>query len=102
MPARLHVQGVTDALRKALEGPANLWMEREQAIAGRLRERHARLSATLLQPGLFDRRSDRLASEHHEALQEALSRSSLRIAHLSGLSDVRADAPSLVFGLLVE
>jgi hypothetical protein len=102
MPARHHVQGVTDALRKALEGPANLWMEREQAIAGRLRERHARLSATLLQPGLFDRRSDRLASEHHEALQEALSRSSLRIAHLSGLSDVRADAPSFVFGLLVE
>jgi hypothetical protein len=77
-------------------------MRREEAIAGRLRERHARLSATLLQPGLFDRRVDRMAGDRHEALQEALSRSSLRIAHLSGLRALRVDGPTLVFGLLLE
>jgi hypothetical protein len=77
-------------------------MEREKEIVRRLRERHARLSAVLLQPGLFDKRVDRLASEQDEALQEALSRSSLRIAHLSGLSDLTADAPGLVFALLLE
>ena len=99
---RRHTQGIVDALSEALAGPASRWMQREEAIVGRLRERHARLSVTLLQPGLFDKRVDRLASERHEVLQEALSRSSLRIAQLSGLRALRADEPRLVFGLLLE
>jgi superfamily II DNA or RNA helicase len=99
---RHHSQRMVDALSEALEGPASRWIRREEAIARRLRERHARLSATLLQPGLFDKRVDRMAGDRHEALQEALSRSSLRIAHLSGLRALRVDGPTLVFGLLLE
>lgn len=101
-PLSVHIACVTDALRLTLARPASHWMEREQAIAGRLQQRHARLAATLVQPGLFDNRVDRLAGEHDVVLQQAMSRCSTRIAQLSGLADLTADGPSLVFGLLLE
>ncbi len=99
---RLHAEEVAEALRTELARPAGRSMEREEAILEKLRERHARMATNLVQPGLFDRRVDRLALEYHEALQEALSRSSARIAHLAGLSELQAEAPILVFALLVE
>jgi hypothetical protein len=101
-PLRRHAEEVAEALRKDLARPAGRSMEREEAILERLRERYGRMAANLAQPGLFDRRVDRLALEYHEALQEALSRSSARVAHLAGLSELQADSPTLVFALLVE
>jgi hypothetical protein len=101
-PLRLHAEEVAEALRKELAQPAQRSVDREEAILGKLRARHARMSMSLVQPGLFDRRVDRLAAEYHEALQEALSRSSARVAQLNGLGDLKADAPTLVFALLVE
>ncbi len=97
-----HVAGVAGALSLELAGPVRRWLEREEAIVQRLRERHARMSVNVVQPGLLDRRVYRLATEYDEALQAALSRSSLRIARLIGLGDLRTDAASLVFGLLLE
>ena len=98
----LHAVDVANAVSLELAGPALRWLEREEAIVQRLRERHARMSVNLVQPGLFDRRVDRLATDSHDALQEALSCSSLRIAHLTGLCALKADATSLVFGLLLD
>ena len=89
-----------EGVSRSLAELANRHIQREEAIVTCIRERHARMSAVLLQPGLFDSRVERQASERDETLREVLSRSALRIEQLSGLAAVRADAPTLVFGLL--
>ena len=48
-------------LAARMQAGVELLSRREQAIAAALEDRHARLAATLLQPGLFDRRSERAA-----------------------------------------
>ena len=101
-PLRRHAEEVAEALRTELARPARRSIGREEAILEKLRERHVRMATNLVQPGLFDRRVDRLALEYHEALQEALSQSSARVAHLAGLRELHAEAPALVFALLVE
>jgi superfamily II DNA or RNA helicase len=97
---RHHAVATAEGVSRSLAELANRHIQREEAIVTCIRERHARMSAVLLQPGLFDSRVERQASERDETLREVLSRSALRIEQLSGLAAVRADAPTLVFGLL--
>jgi len=73
---------------------------RERAIAAAMRTRHARLSAPLLQPGLFDRRTDRAASAQSLLVEQALERSTARLASLDRLRRLRADDRSILFGVV--
>jgi hypothetical protein len=74
---------------------------REHSVATVLRSRHARLSAGLLQRGLFDRRDERLASAQTSLLEEAIAESASRLRELSGADDRRIDA-ELVFAVLFD
>jgi hypothetical protein len=75
---------------------------REHSLAGGLRSRHARLSAGLLQRGLFDRRDEHLAFAQTSLLEEALSQSANRLRELGGFDNLRIDAAELVFALLLD
>ena len=57
-------------------------LKRENAIARALERHHARLAATLLQGGLFDRRSEREAAAQRELLEMALTRCRIRTDEL--------------------
>ena len=75
---------------------------REHSLASVLRSRHARLSAGLLQRGLFDRRDEHVASAQTSLLAEALSQSANRLRELGGFDNLRIDASELVFALLLD
>lgn len=79
-----------------------LLIRREQAIAAALEKRHARLAATLLQPGLFDKRSDRAAQAHAALLDEARSRTAARLAALEASGKPVMEACSLVFAVALR
>jgi hypothetical protein len=85
-------------MRPALER----YTAREHSLTSVLRSRHARLSAGLLQRGLFDRRDERLASAQSSLFEEALSQSAGRLRELDGSDDLRIDATELVFAMLLE
>jgi superfamily II DNA or RNA helicase len=79
-----------------------LLIRREQAIAAALEKRHARLAANLLQPGLFDKRSDRAAQAHAALLDEARSRTAARLAALEASGKPVMEACSLVFAVALR
>ena len=60
-------------LRVALKRPLALWLQRELDLVEGIRQEHARMSAALLQPGLFDRRNDRAAASQAAMRDAALS-----------------------------
>jgi superfamily II DNA or RNA helicase len=93
---------VVQQLRPSLRPMLERYRAREHRVARVLRSRHARLSAGLLQRGLFDRRDEHLASAQSSLLEEALSQSANRLRELGGFEDVRVDATELVFALLLE
>ena len=97
---RAHVERVRE-LRDTFRQPLHLWIRRERNLIATMRESYARLSAGLVQGALFDRRHERLAAAQVALLDEALSRSALRLEELAASQDVRADAPDLVFGVVV-
>lgn len=74
-------------------------IERERVIAEGLRQQRARLATSLLQPGLFDRRAERAAAAQNATLNEALTRSSLRLAELGRAGSISIDR-RLAFGLV--
>jgi superfamily II DNA or RNA helicase len=77
------------------------WLElsqrREEAILRALRESHARLSAGLLQPGLFDRRAERAASAQAARVDEAVVKSRIRLDALDRLRRLRCGERRLLF-----
>jgi hypothetical protein len=77
------------------------WLElsgrREQAIVHALRESHARLSAGLLQPGLFDRRAERAAAAQAARVDEAMVKSRARLDALERLQRLRCGGRRLLF-----
>jgi hypothetical protein len=74
--------------------------EREEAIVDALHASHARISAALLQPGLFDRRAERAAAAQASRLDEALGKSRARLMALARARRLRAEDPTLVFGVM--
>jgi hypothetical protein len=74
---------------------------RERAIAEGLRQQRARIAASLLQPGLFDRRVERAAAAQNATLDEALDRCSRRLDDLSRYDVVSIDR-RLAFGLVAR
>ena len=94
--------GALRDLRHMLAQPLGLWIRREHELMAGLRDRYARMSAGLLQGALFDRRNERLAVSQATTLEEALSRSALRLDELAASQDVRAGACDLAFAVVVE
>jgi hypothetical protein len=57
-----------------LESATTLAISREEAIVAQLERRHARLAASLLQPALFGRHTERDTSAQQAVIQDALNR----------------------------
>lgn len=91
----LALAGVVTAIAPWLE----LGVRREEALAGALRESHGRLSATLLQPGLFDRRAERTAAAQAVHVDEALNGSSTRLDALVRLRTLRCGERRALFAI---
>jgi hypothetical protein len=62
-----------------------------------LRENHARLAAGLLQPGLFDRRSQRAAAAQTARVDEVITTSRVRLDALERLRRLRCAERRLLF-----
>jgi superfamily II DNA or RNA helicase len=73
--------------------------QRERAIAEALLGERARLSAGLMQPGLFDRRFERAASAQRLLLEEAETRCRARLDLLDRMRNARAVLGRLAFAL---
>ena len=84
-----------------IQQPHSLAVTREQAIADGLRRQRARIAASLLQPGLFDRRAERAAATQNATLDEALGRCARRLDELARYTAVSIDR-RLVFGLVAR
>jgi hypothetical protein len=84
-----------------IQQPHSLAVTREQAIADGLRRQRARIAASLLQPGLFDRRAERAAATQNATLDEALGRCARRLDELARYTAVSIDR-RLVFGLVTR
>jgi len=72
---------------------------RERAILFRLQAHRARLSRALLQPGLFDRRVERVSSAQHRLLEDAERQCAVRLDLLERLRTARNGAAVPVFGI---
>jgi hypothetical protein len=79
------------------------WLElshrREAAIARSIDDDHARLSAKMLQPGLFDRRAERVAAAQAACVNEAIARSRDRVDALDRLRQLGCGERRLLFGI---
>jgi hypothetical protein len=86
-----------------LSGDIQLWRltmaHREKAIADALRLRHARIAVSLLQQGLFDRRTERAAAAQAFVVGTTVQKSIVRLALLDRLRHLREDRRAVVFGI---
>jgi superfamily II DNA or RNA helicase len=93
--------GHHDRLLASIAAEIAPWLElsrrREEAIVRALRESHARLSAGLLQPGLFDRRAERAAAAQAARVDEAMVQSRVRLDALERLRWLRCGERRLLF-----
>jgi superfamily II DNA/RNA helicase len=98
IPAEYHEQALASVATEIAP-----WLElsrrREAAIARSIDEDHARLSAKMLQPGLFDRRAERVATAQAARVDEAIARSRDRVDALDRLKQLRCGQRRLLFGI---
>jgi hypothetical protein len=87
-----------DALRK----PLALWVRREMDMMAVVRQQHARMSAPLLQAGLFDRTSDRVAATRSAVLDAALSRCRGRLDDLRACDTLSVDRCDMALAVILE
>ena len=87
------------ALAGELDAPIRLWLQREQWVSAALRDTYARLSAPLLQLGLFDRRNQRTAAAQTALLDEALASSAARRQELIDRQGLRIESNELAFAV---
>lgn len=88
------------SLRAAVHEPLSVAVRRERAIAEHLQQQRARLATSLLQPGLFDHRAERVAAAQNAVLDEALGRCTLRLAELDRQHRITCERPRLAFGAI--
>ncbi len=96
------VGGPMQRLQEVLQQPMALWLRRELDIGEVIRREHARMSATLLQPGLFDRRNHRAASAQAALLDAALSRCRARLDQLRACENLGVERCDLAFAVILE
>jgi len=97
--ARLHQQRALAAVMMEVTRWLELSRRRERAISDALRQRHGRLSAELLQPGLFDRRAERAAASQTARVEEALAKSRARLDALERRKRLRCWDNRLLLGI---
>jgi hypothetical protein len=94
-PARMFStirQGISDAVA--------VRATRERALAGSARRVHARISAPLLQRGLFERRNEQTASAQARVLGAVLAATDAHLAALARLAASHVEAPRPIFTLV--
>ena len=89
-------------LRAQVQTSVALLARREHAIVASLEQRHARLAAALLQPGLFDRRSERVASAQASLIADARSRAAARLMELDASARPVVEERRLVFAVALQ
>jgi len=89
-----------EAISTSMQAPLELAARREHAIVEALTEHRARLSAALLQRGLFDRRGEREAASQTAVIEEALARCAVRLREIELSAHINADRAALAFALL--
>jgi superfamily II DNA or RNA helicase len=99
LAAALHQERVLASVMADIAPWLELSRNREAAMSRALRESHARLSAGLLQPGLFDRRAERAAAAQAACMDEAIERSRTRLDALERLQRLRCGDRLLMFGI---
>jgi superfamily II DNA or RNA helicase len=67
---------------RSLQATLALLVTRERAVACEIEQSYARIAADLLQPGLFDRRTERQATAQREVVDHALRHCHERLAEL--------------------
>jgi len=87
-------------LAASLQTPLALASRRERAIADALTRERARLSAALLQPGLFDRRAERTLAAQTAVTHEALARCRIRMEELASTARLLVERPRLAFAVI--
>jgi superfamily II DNA or RNA helicase len=93
-------QRIALRLRYSFRASTALGVEREQAIARQIAQRHARIAADLLQPGLFDRRAARQVTAQSEIAEHALAHCHERLAELERHRSATATALHPAFSLI--
>jgi superfamily II DNA or RNA helicase len=88
------------SLETSLRPYLSLASRREQAMADVLESERARLSATLLQRGLFDRHAERAAVAQRAVLDEAHGRCRARLDDLAATARIVAGPGRLAFALI--
>ncbi len=97
--AALDHQRILAMLSNSIQPWRLTMMHREEAIAGALRLRHARIAAGVLQPGLFDRRTEHVATAQAVIVEAAVRKSIARLALLGRLRHLREDGRAVAFGI---
>jgi len=93
-------QGLLSSLVDSLRSPLALALDRERAIERELLAARARLSALLVQPGLFDRRAMRESDAQRAVLDEALDRCRSQLDEIAALGRPLAERPRLAFAVI--
>ena len=94
-----HRENLLTATSAALGLWLDLAIRRERSMLHALRQSHARLSASSLQPGLFDRRAERAAAAQRARVEEGVERARAREAVLERWRCLRTDDGGIVFGI---
>ena len=90
------------AFAHQLDAPLQRWLRREEALTSALRVTHGRLSARLMQLGLFDRRSEHAAAAQSASLDEALARSAVRCSELLDRRTASVESADLLLAVTFE
>ncbi len=90
-----------DRLTIDLQASVALMDARERAIASVLQRQRARLSAAILQPGLFDRRHERISEAQSHLLDQAVALTQARLLALDRLRDIRTEMCGLSFAVAI-
>jgi superfamily II DNA or RNA helicase len=100
-PAVAHFhKHLQDEVIASLRVPLERAADRERAIVNALTERRARLSAAMLQRGLFDRRAERVAAAQTAVIEDALTRCTARLDEIDRCTRMNAESATLRFVLL--
>jgi hypothetical protein len=98
------LEGQRDAALASLHESLHAFLEpassRERALVEALEIERARLSASLLQRGLFDRRAERNFAAQSAVLDEALLRCRTRLSEIASATEIVAEPGRLAFVLV--
>jgi hypothetical protein len=95
-----HGQTALASLQSSLHPCLELAARRERALAETIELERARLSAALLQRGLFDRRAERQAAAQSVILDEALQKCRTCLSEIVAASQIVAEPAQLAFVLI--